>query len=110
MNEYIKLAREYFGEFEGRELYPAVWSWTFWLGVVLLAAWVASVVYWISAGSQAKTWGPEMTLAGAAEVAFLLFSRKIQARKRRNSIERAKQRYGIESDDLDFSRVPRCSV
>jgi hypothetical protein len=102
MNEYIKLAREYFGEFEGRELYPAVWSWTFWLGVVLLAVWVASVAYWISAGSHAKTWGPEMTLVGAAEVAFLLFSSRVQARKRRNSIERAKRRYGIENDDLDL--------
>lgn len=101
MNEYVKLAREYFDEFEGRDLYGNVWSWTFWLGVALLAAWVGAIIYLLSAGTHVKVLGPEMILVGITEIVFLLFCNKVQARKRLNSVERAKRRYGIDSNDVD---------
>lgn len=102
MNEYLKIARVYFDEFEGRELYPGMRSWMFWLGCILFAAWVAAFIYVIQAGPHLKTWGIEMSSLAISEVAFLLFCKKVQANKRCRAIERAKSRYVIESDDIDL--------
>jgi hypothetical protein len=101
MNEYLRIARQYFDEFERRELYPGIRSWMLWLGFVLFAAWVVAFIHLGRNGPHVKTWGVDMIMVAVAELAFLLFCNKVQSDKRLRSIERAKSRYAIESDDLD---------
>lgn len=102
MYEYMKIAREYFDEFEGKDLYPDTRSWMLWLGVVLLAALIGAFIHVIQAGAHAKKWGVEMAVLAIAEIAFLVLCNKVQGNKRRMSVDRAKARYDIGSDDFDL--------
>ena len=101
MNEYMRIAREYFEEFEGLKLYPSPKSALFWITLVLFIAWGSALVFAISAGHRLRTWSPQMGLFLGAEIGFLVAWLHVQNAKALMTTRRLQQRDQVQTDNLD---------